>query len=171
MIHHQFVLFLPNKLTKYYRNRKTIKCPYCKIILWNTLNSVPVIFFENDFFFHEILRDFSETYSHIKIKNENRSYKGKFKDFDKKNKGQSPGARLVTEEQYFFVTRFFHIKHGLFATYLNLLRKNKDLTINDIAKNFPESYQHTVGHWFRTDMGGSLPKYEDLLVLKNILNM
>ena len=35
---------------------------------------------------------------------------------------------------------------------------------------FPSSYKLTVGHWLRNDMGGSIPKIEDLTKLKQMLN-
>ena len=36
---------------------------------------------------------------------------------------------------------------------------------------FPKNYTHTVGHWFRKDMGGSLPNPEDLKLICQILEI
>ena len=57
----------------------------------------------------------------------------------------------------------------MISDYLNLLRNKNSFTKNALTKKFPVGYKHTVGHWLRKDMGGSLPKYEDLLKLHELL--
>ncbi|HRT68170.1 MAG TPA: hypothetical protein P5216_05475, partial [Bacteroidota bacterium] len=36
---------------------------------------------------------------------------------------------------------------------------------------FPKEYKHTVGHWLRTDFGGSIPTPEDWIKLIDILDI
>ncbi len=65
--------------------------------------------------------------------------------------------------------RLYRIDQPTVAQYLTFFRKEEELSINQITSIFPESYMHTVGHWFRKDMGGSIPIPEDIEPLKRAL--
>lgn len=155
-------------LKNYYHNIKIISCPECNLILWKNVESIPKLELndrnEPEFKNQEMKNIIFEQ----KMK---KSYNGKFKNMDKKNIGQSPGARSSISEQYFSMQRYYKIKHGLFSDYLNLHRVKKKLSKIDLINLFPSNYKHTVGHWLRKDMSGSLPKYEDMIELNKILEL
>lgn len=102
-----------------------------------------------------------------KIKN----YNGKFKDIPKNNWGASPGARSSIEEEVFIVKKLYSLDQNYIADYLNVLREKRGLTKNELIRQFPSSYKHTVGHWLRNDFGGSIPTNEDWDKLKKILEI
>ena len=162
------------KLINYFQNRKDIKCKACNNVIWENLDSVPNLvikekerpIIEEKFSLKQKIKD-NNTAGESKNK---KNYTGKFSLDDKINRGQSPGARLSVTEQYFFVTRYFDITNGLYAKYLNLLLKKIGLKKTELIKRFPTEYQHTVGHWFRYDMGSSLPKIEDISLFEHITN-
>ena len=165
--------FCQVKLENYFQNRMDIKCKACNKALWENLDSIPnLIIKEREK--PSIDKIFS---SDSKIKSNNttieskskKNYTGKFSLDDKINRGQSPGARLSVTEQYFFVTRYFDITNGLYAKYLNLLLKKIGLKKTELTKRFPKEYNHTVGHWFRYDMGSSLPKIEDIDLFEHFI--
>ena len=92
----------------------------------------------------------------------------KFNGLDRINWGQSPGARQTMVGEYFTKMRLYRLDHPISAQYLTLLRNNLGLTIKQIIEEFPSSYLHTVGHWFRKDFGGSIPIPMDVRKLKEI---
>ena len=166
-------------LPLYYQNRKIMNCQSCNLELWSDYRTIPNIKLE----FNTIpplkpnQRQMNEQLSKFKFSDSKSNwpgkkiYKGKFTLEDKINRGQSPGARLSVSDQYFFVSRYFNIKHGMFAKFLNLLLKNLKITKQELVRKFPPEYKHTIGHWFRYDMGGSLPKIEDINLLEDILSI
>lgn len=164
-------------LVNYYQNRTKINCPNCSLELWESYETIPVLSIENELVQSQDIsaakgskNELSNvTMSNTKKKTE-KSYKGKFTIDDKINRGQSPGARLSVTEQYFFVTRYYSIEHGLIAKYLNLLLKYLKVSKQEFVNRFPEGYKHTIGHWFRYDMGGSLPKIEDIELMEEKLD-
>lgn len=50
----------------------------------------------------------------------------------------------------------------------NYLKKHKKFTTKAIDDHF--GYNHTAGHWFRTDQWGSLPNPEQWMILKKLLD-
>ena len=159
-----------NTLTNYFQNRVEISCPNCSKLLWDNYESIPILTIKSDNKPPEKKGKIMVQQNKLKeISHYEKSYKGKFTLEDKINRGQSPGARLSVTEQFFFVTRYFSIEHGLFAKYLNLLLKHLNISKQAVIDKFPPNYKHTIGHWFRYDMGGSLPKIEDIELLEEIL--
>jgi hypothetical protein len=65
--------------------------------------------------------------------------------------------------------RLYKIEHPAIAKYLKLLRTGKKVSMSELEKKFPESYKHTIGHWFRTDFGGSIPIPGDIAILRTKL--
>jgi DNA modification methylase len=161
------------KISNYFQNRKNNFCELCHVPLWENFKSIPLLSLskpDSSIDFVSNVKNLSIlTLENIREKKDKSEYKGKFSIDDRINRGQSPGARLSVTEQYFFVTRLYNIKHGLFATYLNLLLSNLKMKKSEFIKKFPINYQHTVGHWLRTDMGGSLPKIDDIDLLEKCL--
>ena len=90
---------------------------------------------------------------------------------EKINWGASPGARKLMLGEYFTKMRLYRIDQPLVAQYLTLLRKSKNLSIQDIINKLPKEYRHTVGHWFRKDFGGSIPIPQDVELIKTIFNI
>lgn len=154
------------ELKKYHQFKKLISCPTCSLQLWKDIKSIPRLLETNPCVKPKYLHEEIEITERITKKD----YEGKFKDIDRKNIGQSPGARVSVEEQYFTVKRYYDVKQSMISDYLNHHRIKKGLTKNALTKKFPPEYKHTVGHWIRKDMGGSLPKYEDLMKLNEILH-
>ena len=165
-----FKMYCPackTELEEFYHYKKKISCSACSQFLWEDTSSIPI--------FSEINLCNKPEYVHeelkIKEKNTRKDYEGKFKGVERKNIGQSPGARESVEEQYFTTKRYYKVKQSMIADYLNLHRIKKGFTKNTLTKKFPKEYKHTVGHWLRKDMGGSLPKYEDLMKLNELLQL
>jgi len=67
--------------------------------------------------------------------------------------------------------RLYRIDQPIVAQYLTLLRKSKNMGIQDIINKLPKEYRHTVGHWFRRDFGGSIPIPEDIKLIKRIFDV
>jgi len=63
------------------------------------------------------------------------------------------------------------MNQNLICDYLNIQRVTKGLSKKDLVQKVPSSYKHTFGYWLRKDMSGSLPKMEDVFVLKDILDL
>jgi hypothetical protein len=110
-----------------------------------------------------------ENIGNLEIKR-NRSL-SKFHFLDRINWGASPGARKLVEGEYFTKMRLYRIDQTIVAQYLTLLRKSKNMSIQDVINKFPKEYYHTVGHWFRKDFGGSIPIPEDIKLLKKVFNV
>ncbi|MDH5647838.1 MAG: site-specific DNA-methyltransferase, partial [Candidatus Heimdallarchaeota archaeon] len=155
-------------LKKYHHYNRYLQCPICSITLWKSIDTIPKLI--EIFSINENIQT-NITQINTKKKKLKNEYTGKFKDSNKINRGQSPGARSSVEEEYFTYTRYYHIKQSLVCDYLNLYRKERGFTKTAITRKFPSEYKHTVGHWFRKDMGGSLPKPEDLKKLNQILSL
>jgi site-specific DNA-methyltransferase (adenine-specific) len=154
-------------LATYHDGQKNVKCPNCQITLWESWEWIPILKTPPR---KEPDLD-SDLIKPPKVIQTKRKYEGKFRDTEKMNRGQSPGARSSLEEPFFSVKRFFSVNQPLVCDYLNLHRKKTSLTKIGLTKLFPPDYKHTVGHWLRKDMGGSLPKLNDLQKLKEILNL
>ncbi|TFH27688.1 MAG: hypothetical protein E4G98_05945 [Promethearchaeota archaeon] len=158
------------KLQKFHYTRKKTFCNNCNRELWKDkeISSIPKLELNPC---HKPSYSLSNKEQNIIEKDTRRIYNGKFKDAERINLGQSPGARASVSEQYFSMQRYYHVKQSLFCDYLNIHRDNVGLMKNDLTKRFPPAYKHTVGHWLRKDMGGSLPKVEDILELQKILDL
>jgi DNA modification methylase len=159
--------FCQSQLKNYYSNGESI-CGKCKKRLWKDFSSIPTLIEKNPY------TDISKQIYYYKERKEasalfEKNYNGKFKSESKINMGASPGARVSTQEEYFSVQRFYFANQPMIADYLNLLRETKCISKIDFTKLFPDSYKHTVGHWFRKDMGGSLPTSDDLDLIKKYL--
>ncbi|MFX0171096.1 MAG: DNA methyltransferase [Candidatus Hodarchaeota archaeon] len=155
-------------LIQFYHYQTTISCPSCSLQLWKDINSIPVL--------TELNPRVEPTYQHEKIdvqeKNIKKSaYNGKFKDADRINIGQSPGARASIQDQYFSMMRYYDVQQSMISDYLNIYRKKIGLTKKGLTEKFPPEYKHTVGHWLRKDMGGSLPKIKDLQKLEELIGL
>ena len=158
-----------HELKVFFRNRRETTCTKCNLQLWIDEKTVPQLDLNNKKEFKIDLKKYEEI--DIKEKNTKKEYSGKFTETNRKNMGQSPGARASVSEVYFTTQRYYTIPHGLFNDYLNIKRKVKKLSKTELTSLFPEDYKHTVGHWLRNDMGGSLPKVEDLQKLYKILEL
>jgi len=99
------------------------------------------------------------------------NYNGKFKDEKRINFGASPGARVSMDEEYFSLQRLYKVEQKLVADYLNFKRIEKGISKQQLINFFPKEYKHTVGHWLRTDFGGSIPTPEDWIKLIDILDI
>lgn len=148
-------------------------CPACNRELWKSSESIPII---NEIYNIEIKKDFKNkdvlyfnniTYERNKKINTN----SKFISISRINWGASPGARKIINGEFFSKMRLYKINHAISAKYLNILRKERGLSIKEITEKFPPEYKHTVSHWFRTDMGGCIPLPEDIEQLKEIFNL
>ena len=155
------------ELEKYHHYNKLLSCPSCSLQLWKDIKSIPKLLETNTL----VKPEYQHEEIEISEKKTKKDYSGKFKDVDKINIGQSPGARVSVEEQFFSVQRYYNVKQSMISDYFNLYRTKIGLTKNNLTKKYPPDYRHTVGHWLRKDMGGSLPKYEDLLKLNEFLSL
>ncbi|MCX8010946.1 MAG: hypothetical protein N3A61_07325, partial [Ignavibacteria bacterium] len=158
-----------SELKKYYCNGDT-SCPNCKLKLWKNNSSVPILVDEAPFKTSSELKYRIENSSSLPLIRE-KDYFGKFKYVSKINMGASPGARSSTQDEYFSVQRFYNVNQNLVADYLNLKREVKGLSKIEFTKLFPDDYIHTVGHWLRKDMGGSLPQIVDWERIIKILDI
>jgi len=95
-----------------------------------------------------------------------RTYNGKFREIERKNRGASPGARSSVEEECFSVKRLYEAEQDLIADYLNYIRIKNNYSKKKFTELFPKEYKHTVGHWLRKDFGGSIPVPEDWELLE-----
>lgn len=66
-----------------------------------------------------------------------------------------------------FFKRKYQVNQSEICDYLKFWRDKSDLTTKDISNYFEQPYK--VGHWFRKDNSGSIPKVEDWWKLKKIL--
>ena len=73
--------------------------------------------------------------------------------------------------EYFTKMRLYRLDQPLVAHYLTLIRKSKNMTIQEVISKFPKKYHHTVGHWFRKDFGGSIPLPSDIELLEKVLQV
>jgi len=103
--------------------------------------------------------------------NDNKNYKGKYKNEKRINWGASPGARKSVEQEYFSLQRLYIVDQPFVTDYLNSKRLGKGMSKTELTKLFPPEYKHTVGHWLRKDFGGSLPNPTDWQRLCEILDV
>ncbi len=99
-------------------------------------------------------------------------YSGKFAKTERINLGASPGARNRVNGEYWSLQRKNEIDEDLkkeIITFLKKKLKSKNMAVKELDEIF--GYKDTAGHWFRLDRGGSLPKPEDWIKLKEILNL
>jgi site-specific DNA-methyltransferase (adenine-specific) len=168
----QFIKFIcPNcnfELIDYYNNGNT-SCSECKTNLWTKVNSIPNLIEALNYDIG-IEKTYYKKELNLSLVSD-KKYNGKFKNALKINMGASPGARSSTQEEYFSVQRFYNVNQALVCDYLNLKREAKGLTKIEFTNLFPKQYKHTVGHWMRKDMGGSLPTIEDWQKIKSILDI
>jgi site-specific DNA-methyltransferase (adenine-specific) len=151
-----------------YHYKNTVSCPYCQVELWRSVESIPILKEVSPRKESDQIYSFDSTYQ---LNRRMKDYKGKFKGVDNINKGQSPGARSSTNADFFTVKRYYRVDQAMISDYLNLFRVKQKLSKKALTDLFPSSYKHTVGHWLRKDMGGSLPKTEDLDKLALILGL
>ena len=151
-------------------------CPNCSKKLWASLDTIPIIqepkeiqevvneLENNDYCIGQVLeiKDFK------KIKCPSSS---KFYYLERINWGASPGARKLMLGEFFTKMRLYRIDQPIVAEYLTLLRKANNMSIQALIQKLPNSYYHTVGHWFRKDFGGSIPIPVDIELIKKIFNM
>ncbi len=147
------------------------KCPSCGLRLFTSRETLPLI--EEPELVKEVIKDLEDTEFHIGekvvIRERKRSVSSKFAELNRINWGQSPGARKAVLGEYFTKMRLYRIPQYIVAMYLDVLRRDKGLTLNDVVRRMPRGYEHTVGHWFRKDFGGSIPLPEDAKLLKEVL--
>lgn len=155
------------ELGKFPCYNQPISCPSCSEQLWTEVKTIPILSEVNPY----AAPDYNHEELDITEKKALKTYSGKFKDSERINLGQSPGARASVEEQYFAVQRYYNVNQSMISDYLNLNRKKKGLSKVELTKKYPPEYKHTVGHWLRKDMGGSLPKFEDLMKLDTLLEL
>jgi len=151
------------------------KCPFCNTILWENLDTVPIIKEPED-----ITEAISEIENgnyqigqivDVKFFEKKKSTASKFIDLKRINWGASPGARKLVMGEYFTKMRLYRLDQPTVSQYLTILRKSKGLSVQDIIKRLPKNYKHTVGHWFRKDFGGSIPIPSDVPLLKTIFKV
>ncbi len=152
------------------------RCLSCRTALWTCIETIP--FIEEPSEINEMIKllenvdSLEQQFDHVNESGKkSKNTKSKFAAMDRLNWGASPGARKVMLGEYFTKMRLYRIDQPTIAQYLTLLRKHANLSIQNIIDQLPDSYKHTVGHWFRKDFGGSIPIPEDVLLLKNILKM
>ena len=150
------------------------RCPSCGARLWTSLENLPKI--EEPEEVVEVVEKLKEARYEVgeileigEFEERVRSTKSKFVDLERINWGASPGARKLMLGEYFTKMRLYRLDQPAVAQYLTVLRKRKGLSIQDVIDELPESYRHTVGHWFRRDFGGSTPIPEDIPLLRRIL--
>lgn len=149
-----------------------LQCLNCGSNLWQDLKTIPSFRETNE---EPMLEIVGKNQSKVSVNGNDtaikKEYTGKFSDAQRINLGQSPGARVSTQEMFFSVARRYSISQPLVSDLLNYYRIHKKLSKKALTDNFPPDYLHTVGHWLRRDMGGSIPVPDDLLSLSTILSL
>lgn len=157
-----------SEIKHYYHYNSYISCENCSCTLWKSKNTIPKLVVSDKY----QIQDFSGyVREQLKVLERTKEYKGKFKDVKKINLGASPGARSSTQEPYFSVQRLYKVYQPMICDYLNIHRIELDLSKSDLTSIFGKDYKHTVGHWLRKDMGGSIPNINDWMKLKEILGL
>jgi len=83
----------------------------------------------------------------------------------------SPGKRVALQGEYFFVSRLYNVNQKLVSNLLDYKRKVKGLSRTDFINKLPNGYRYKSEHWFRKDMGGSIPTPKDWLLIKGIIDV
>jgi uncharacterized Zn finger protein (UPF0148 family) len=150
-------------------------CPSCGQKLWINMGTIPIIKEPRDTL--EVIRELENNeypvgqILNIKdFKKKKIPSSSKFSSLERINWGASPGARKLMLGEYFTKMRLYRIDQPMIAQYLTLIRKSRNMSIQDVIDNLPEEYYHTVGHWFRKDFGGSIPIPEDLKLIKTVFD-
>ncbi len=147
-------------------------CPQCGIKLWQDPETIPVI--EEPEEVVEIIDElermdyFVGQVTKIEQFEKRKATSSKFAELERINWGASPGARKLMLGEYFTKMRLYRLDQPAVAQYLNILRKARGMSIQDIIDRLPKEYYHTVGHWFRKDFGGSIPIPDDVKFLREI---
>jgi hypothetical protein len=86
----------------------------------------------------------------------------------------SPSGRLAVSGEKLIIKRKWLFPQGLIADYLKANLKEKGVSIKKLGEFMGRP--HTIGHWLRKDFshsrkGGSIPRPEDWLKLKEILGL
>lgn len=152
-------------------------CSYCGQKLWIDLETVPIVQEPQEIF--EISKKLEKSNAYIigeilnvnDFKTKGVSSSSKFLSLERINWGASPGARKLVIGEYFTKMRLYRIDQPLVAQYLTLLRKSKNMSIQDVINKLPKEYYHTAGHWFRKDFGGSTPIPQDIELIKEIFGI
>ncbi|MHA1449538.1 MAG: DNA-methyltransferase [Candidatus Hodarchaeales archaeon] len=149
-----------------------LKCPKCNEKLWLDTRTLPR-FKEID---EKSMLAVDEKVDEIfrprnSGKRAKKNYNGKFSDAARINLGQSPGARASTQDLLFSVARRYGIDQANVSDLLNFYRKQAGLSKKALTDKFPPDYLHTVGHWLRKDMGGSIPLPEDVRKLAEFIHL
>jgi DNA modification methylase/predicted RNA-binding Zn-ribbon protein involved in translation (DUF1610 family) len=149
------------------------QCQSCGQKLWINLKTVPIFQEPEEIYEIEELESnkyFVNTFTVNEGMGKSKTTSNsKFISLERINWGASPGARKLMLGEYFTKMRLYRIDQPIVAQYLTLLRKSKNISIQDIISKLPKEYHHTVGHWFRKDFGGSIPVPEDIELLNDIL--
>ena len=152
------------------------RCPACNTKLWVSIDTVPII--EEPEEVIKVIEKLESMDYHIgevikieEFEERKKKTKSKFLELDRINWGASPGARKLVLGEYFTKMRLYRIDQPIVAQYLTLVRKQRRMTIQEIIRDMPPKYKHTVGHWFRKDFGGSIPIPEDIPLLKKVLGI
>jgi len=87
------------------------------------------------------------------------------------NHSASPGKRVILQGEFFFVSRLYNVDQKLVSNFLDYKRKEKGLSRTELINKLPNGYRYKAEHWFRKDMGGSIPSSKDWLLLKEIIDI
>jgi DNA modification methylase len=151
-------------------------CPSCGQKLWTGIDNIPIMQEPQEIM--EVVKELKDNEYHVgqilsikDLKKKRIASSSKFSSLERINWGASPGARKLMLGEYFTKMRIYRIDQPIVAEYLTLLRKSKNMSIQDIIDKLPQGYYHTVGHWFRKDFGGSIPIPKDIELIKTIFNV
>jgi DNA modification methylase len=116
------------------------------------------------------LEDYAKWETKIMEFNKKKKYSGKFIN-ETKNVGQSPGGRQSRGITYSLMRKHKLTKQSSLPINKFILEhyKKSSITTTQIDESF--GYSDTASHWIRTDPGRSLPKPDDWVPLKKILNI
>jgi len=151
-------------------------CPSCRTNLWESIDTIPPIKEPEEIL--ESIKDLEvneysvgQVVSVEDFEKKKLPSASKFSSLERINWGASPGARKLMLGEYFTKMRLYRIDQPIVAQYLTLLRKSKNMSIQDVINKLPEEYYHTIGHWFRKDFGGSIPIPNDVKLIKKIFEV
>jgi len=165
-----------SELTEPYDPIGDNQCLTCGQQLWINLETIPIIQEPKEI--SEIAKELENNEYHIgqilnikDLKRKKVSSSSKFLLLERINWGASPGARKLMLGEYFTKMRLYRIDQPFVAQYLTLLRKSKNMSIQDVISKLPKEYYHTASHWFRKDFGGSIPIPQDVELIKAIFDV
>ncbi len=165
-----------SELTEPYDSIGDNLCFSCGQKLWISLETVPIVQEPQEIY--KILEELENNEYAIgqildikDLRNKEVSSSSKFSSLERINWGASPGARKLMVGEYFTKMRLYRIDQSLVAQYLTLLRKSKNMSIQDVINKLPKGYYHTAGHWFRKDFGGSIPIPQDVELIQSIFSV